>query len=250
MCGRYRAPGARPGADPRAEPGPVYRDLELPGFERYNAAPTQRLPVVRIGRDGRPEAVLLRWGLVPSWADDAKIGSRLINARAETVAEKPAFRSAFRRRRCLVPMRGFYEWQARTTAAGRPAKLPHYIFLPDAPLFAAAGLHGHWRGPEGEVVESYAIVTTGPNGVTEAVHDRMPAILDEAAADAWLDPATPAGALQALLRPFPAEEMAKYPVSSRVNSVRNDDERLVEPLALPVEAHAHTVPSVVPATRG
>jgi putative SOS response-associated peptidase YedK len=238
MCGRYRAPGEPAGAHHKTDPHRVFRGLELPGFENYNAAPTQRLPVVRIGRDGRPEAVLLRWGLVPSWADDPKIGSRLINARGETVAEKPAFRSAFRRRRCLVPMRGFYEWQARTTPEGRPAKLPHYIHLPDVPVFAAAGLHETWRSPDGEEVQTYAIVTTGPNGVTESVHDRMPAILDDAAAGVWLDPRSPAAELLPLLEPYPAERMAKYPVSSRVNSVRNNDERLIEPLGLPLEPPA------------
>ena len=234
MCGRYRAPGSRPGA-PDDDPDRVYRGLVLPGTENHNAAPTQQLPVVRIGRDGRPEAVLLRWGLVPSWADDLRIGARLINARAETVAGKPAFRSAFRQRRCLVPMRGFYEWQRRTTAQGKPAKLPYYIHLPGVPVFAAAGLHERWRGPDGGTVESYAVITTGPNGVTESVHDRMPAILDEAAADAWLDPDTPPAELLPLLAPFPAERMAKHPVSSRVNDVRNNDERLAEPLALPVD---------------
>lgn len=243
MCGRYRAPGALPGTT-RASTDwrELFEALALnpAADDNYNAAPTQALPVLRLGRDGRPEVALLRWGLVPSWAKDAAIASKLINARAETVREKPSFRSAFRRRRCLVPMRGFYEWQARAAPDGKPAKLPHYIFVKEAKLFAAAGLHEWWRpeGDDGDGLETFAIVTTEPNGVTESVHDRMPAILDAAAAEAWLDPQTPPDDLLPLLAPYPAARMDKYPVSSRVNSVRNNDARLVEPLALPVEPPA------------
>ena len=238
MCGRYRAPGEpadAAGSTARTDWRELFYELDLSTADNYNAAPTQVLPVVRLGRDGKPETAMLRWGLVPSWARDDKIASKLINARSETVAEKPSFRTAFKRHRCLVPMRGFYEWQARTTPQGRPAKLPHYIYVREASLFAAAGLHEHWRDGDGKPVETFCILTTDPNGVTESVHDRMPAILDEAAADAWLDPATPADRLQAVLRPYPAERMDKYPVSSRVGNVRNNDERLVEPLALPVD---------------
>lgn len=246
MCGRYRAPGGLPGTRASTDWHEVFRELALgdAADDNYNAAPTQRLPVLRLGRDGRPEAALLRWGLVPSWAKDDKIAAKLINARAETVAEKPSFRSAFRRRRCLVPMRGFYEWQARTTPDGKPAKLPHYIFLPDAELFVAAGLHEWWRaegeGDDGAGLETFAIVTTEPNGVTESVHDRMPAILDDAGAEAWLNPDTKPDDLLPLLAPYPAGRMDKYPVSSRINNVRNNDARLVEPLALPVEGETKT----------
>ncbi len=238
MCGRYRAPGepGRPtGSTVRTDWRELFHQLDLSTADNYNAAPTQTLPVVRLDRDGKPETALLRWGLVPSWAKDDRIAAKLINARGETVAEKPSFRTAFKRQRCLVPMRGFYEWQARTTPQGRPAKLPHYIFVRQASLFAAAGLHERWRDADGNELQTFCIVTTGPNGVTESVHDRMPAILDEPGADTWLDPATPADGLLAVLRPYAAERMDKYPVSSRVGNVRNNDERLVEPLALPVD---------------
>ena len=226
MCGRYVTPGQAeierdwhyswPGNSPERD---ITRIV-------YNAAPTQRLPVFRIHAERGPELVRLRWGLIPSWAKDAAIGARMINARGETVAEKPAFRAAFRRRRCLVPMKGFYEW--KTTASG---KLPHFIYLKNADIFAAAGLYEYWPGRDGaEPVESYTIITTEANDMMAKLHDRMPVILAEKDHAAWLDPKNEGkGTLQALLKPYPPGEMLAYPVSTRVNNPKNDDPELLSP---------------------
>ena len=226
MCGRYVTPG-------QAE---IERDWHY-GWsgnipERdiarmvYNAAPTQRLPVFRIHAERGPELVRLRWGLIPSWAKDAAIGARMINARGETVAEKPAFRAAFRRRRCLVPMKGFYEW--KKTASG---KMPYYIHLTNEDIFAVAGLYEYWPGRDGaEPVESYTIITTEANDMMAKLHDRMPVILAEKDHAAWLDPKNEGkGTLQALLKPYPPGEMLAYPVSTRVNNPKNDDPELFSP---------------------
>ncbi|MGH6960565.1 MAG: SOS response-associated peptidase, partial [Dongiaceae bacterium] len=187
----------------------------------YNAAPSQNLPVVRLDRDGRRELALLRWGLIPSWARDPAIGYRTINAKAETVAEKPAFRAAFRKRRCLVPADGFYEWQKIDGG-----KQPWRITLKDGAPFAFAGLWEHWdKG--GEPVESFTIITTTANALCAEIDDRMPVIIGPADYEAWLaaaDTAIP----QALLQPYPAETMAAYPVGTRVNSPKNDDAQLIE----------------------
>jgi len=223
MCGRY------------AIYGPVSRanrdTIEFLGEEvafhpTFNAAPTQNLPVFRVSPEHGRELTLLRWGLVPSWAKDPAIGARMINARAETVSEKPAFRAAFRRRRCLVPMSGFYEWQ-RT--AGR--KVPHFVRLRDAEIFATAGLYEYWSGRDGATaIDSYTILTTTANELMRAVHDRMPVILLERDYDAWLDPKNEKlEALSALLTPFPSERMRTFAVSPRVNNTRNDGPELVEP---------------------
>ena len=222
MCGRYAIYGPVSRAN---------RDLieflgeEIAFSPAYNAAPSQELPVMRAAAAGNRELTLLRWGLVPSWAKDPAIGARMINARSETVAEKPAFRSAFRRRRCLVPMCGFYEWQKTGSR-----KVPHFVRLLNAEVFAVAGLHERWSGKEGAgPIDSYTILTTGANDMMRALHDRMPVILQERDYDAWLDPANDAVAsLQPLLQPFPAEEMRAYPVSTRVNNARNNDPGLIE----------------------
>lgn len=223
MCGRY------------AIYGPISRanrdSIEFLGEEivfhpTYNAAPTQNLPIFRVdSRRGR-ELTLLRWGLVPSWAKDPAIGTRMINARSETVTEKPAFRAAFRRRRCLVPMSGFYEWQR---AGGR--KVPHFVRLLNAEIFAAAGLYESWPGNDGEEpVESYTILTTAANELMRALHDRMPVLLHERDYEAWLDPKNEKTAtLSGLFAPFPAEEMRAYAISTRVNNARYDDAGLIEP---------------------
>lgn len=193
----------------------------------FNAAPTQALPVIRIQADQNRNLALLRWGLVPSWAKDAKAGAGLINARGETVATKPAFRAAFARRRCLVPMAGYYEWQR--TPAG---KIPHYFQLLNAEQFAVAGFYEYWPGRDGmEPVESFAVITTAANEMAARIHDRMPAILPERAHVEWLDPENRrTEALQRLLDPYPAEEMRAHRVSLRVNSVKNDGPELIEPV--------------------
>ena len=179
--------------------------------------------MLRIGEGGRREIALLRWGLIPSWAKDEKFGARCINARAETVAEAPSFRAAFKARRCLIPADGFYEWQKVDEA-----KQPHRITMGNGGPFSFAGLWERWtKGPE--PIETFTIVTGAPNELVRPIHDRMPVILDPADYDAWLearDPAIPS----ALLRPFPTERMRTYPVSTRVNSTRNDDPELVAPI--------------------
>jgi putative SOS response-associated peptidase YedK len=182
--------------------------------------------VIRQAVDGTArECVALRWGLVPSWADDPAVGNRLINARAETVASKPSFRAAFRQRRCLVPADGFYEWQKQ---AGK--KQPFYIHLRGGGPFAFAGLWERWQGAD-EPIESFTIVTTEANELVRSLHERMPVILPREAYKHWLDPAyAKLEELQALLRPYPAEEMAAFPVSTRVNSPRVDDAACIVPV--------------------
>jgi putative SOS response-associated peptidase YedK len=220
MCGRYVTKAA-------AELERFW-SITRGGFDfcgAFNAAPTQHLPVIRL-HAGERTLALLRWGLVLSTAKDAKGGASLINARAETVATRSAFRAAFLRRRCLVPMTGYYEWQK--TLAG---KLPHYIHLLNAEQFAAAGLYEYRPGREGQdPIESYTIITTEPNEMTVKIHDRMPVILPEDAHAQWLDPDnTQTDALQKLLRPYPAEQMRAYPVRALVNSVKNEGPELIEP---------------------
>jgi putative SOS response-associated peptidase YedK len=186
---------------------------------RFNVAPTQQVGVVRQPA-GQRELVFMQWGLVPRWAKDPKIGSQMINARAETAAEKPAFRDAFRKRRCLVVTDGFYEWKK----TGGKVKQPYYIHTKDGKPFGFAGLWERW----GEL-ESCTILTTSPNELCANVHDRMPVILGTADYDRWLDSSlSDPVELQPLLDSYPAEEMVAEPVSTHVNSVRNDDEKCVE----------------------
>lgn len=152
-----------------------------PVRKRFNIAPTQQAPVVRVGKDGARELATLRWGLVPSWAKDLAVGTRMINARSEGVEAKPAFRAAIRQRRCLVPATGFFEWKG---APGR--KQPFAITLPDRPLFAFAGLWETWKPREGDGVETFTIITADANDSVAEIHDRMPVILPVEAEDAWL----------------------------------------------------------------
>lgn len=193
---------------------------------RYNIAPTQKVPVVRRGEEHRREWAEVRWGLIPPWAKDQKIGSRLINARAETAAEKPSFRVAFASRRCLLPADGFYEW---VKAPG--GKQPHHIRFADRRPFAFAGLWERWNDPEGAPVESCTILTTSPNDLMEPLHSRMPVILEPERYEAWLQPAplSPAAA-EALLIPYPGDGLEAVRVCPLVNSVANDDPKCVEPV--------------------
>jgi putative SOS response-associated peptidase YedK len=223
MCGRYSLT-----TEPEAL-RQLFNFANRPNFApRYNVAPTQPMPVVRRGEAGR-ELAILRWGLIPSWAKDAAIGARCINARADTVAEKPAFRGAFRARRCLVPADGFFEWK---TEGG--AKQPYLIRAPGGRAFAFAGLWERWTAKAagagiaaGETVETYTIITTDANRKLAALHERMPVILAPGSYDAWL-----AGAAGTeLLRPCPDEAIEFFPVSRRVNNVRNDDAECMAPLA-------------------
>jgi putative SOS response-associated peptidase YedK len=196
---------------------------------RYNIAPTQEAAVVRLRAEGGRELVLLRWGLVPSWSQGPDSGYGMINARAETVADKPAFRGAFRRRRCLVPADGFYEWRKEGAR-----KQPYRVRLEDGGLFSFAGLWEHWEGgPEGapQAIESFTIIVTDANELLKPIHERMPVIVAPSDHDAWLDAeGTRPEDAAALLRPFPADRMEAYRVSLRVNSPRNDDPGCIAPL--------------------
>jgi putative SOS response-associated peptidase YedK len=218
VCGRYvlASPGELIAEHFRLAAVPVYPP-------RYNIAPTQAALVVRAMPDGSREAASLRWGLVPFWAKDPSIGSRLINARAEGLADRPAFRAAFRQRRCLVPADGFFEW--RKLAGGR--KQPYYVRLASGAPFAMAGLWELWRPSQGDAIATFTVVTTQASEALHAVHDRMPVIVASADYDAWLCAPDPS----ALLGPAPGEPFEIVPIGTRVNDVRNDDPGLLAPLA-------------------
>jgi len=194
---------------------------------RFNIAPTQSVMTISLDANGKRLGLKRQWGLIPSWAKDPGIGSKMINARSETVAEKPAFRSAFRSRRCLVPASGFYEWQA----TGAKVKQPWHITPADGPSLVFAGLWESWNDPTGNRLESCTILTTTPNSVMSEIHDRMPVILDAEAFPVWLDPTIDPEALQSLLVPCPDEWLEKVPISTRVNNVRNDDPDCIKPIA-------------------
>jgi len=193
---------------------------------RYNIAPGQEIPAVRqLPRQPR-EIVFLHWGLVPSWAKDIKSGYRMINARAESITTKPAFKNAFRYRRCLIPSSGFYEWQKKN---GK--KQPWFITLKDKDLFAFAGLWERWQNPEtGKIVESCTIITTDSNELVKPLHDRMPAIIPPEKYDAWLNPATKPEGLLYLLGPFPSSKMTAWPVSPLVNNPKHDSPECIRSL--------------------
>jgi putative SOS response-associated peptidase YedK len=219
VCGRYEL-HANPAAIALAF-GLAHAPSVRP---RYNVAPMQEVPIVRVSASGARELVAVRWGLVPRWAKDPAIGSKMINARGETVATKPSFRTAFRRHRCLIPANGFYEWMQ--AADGR--KQPVLIAMKDGNVFAFAGLYERWLTGDGAPLDSCAILTTDANELLRAVHDRMPVIVPPDQYARWLDPAQDGP--QALVAPYPSGPMTWWPVSSRVNSVRHDDASLIERL--------------------
>ena len=223
MCGRftlYHTP------DEVAERFAVNERLETEA--RYNIAPTQS--VAAVTQNGARHLAEYHWGLIPSWAKDPSIGSRMINARAETLAEKPSFRTALSRRRCLIPADGFYEWQAAPDGA-KGGKTPTYLRRKDGGLFAFAGLWDEWHAPDGSPLHSCTIITTTPNRVAAPIHDRMPVILRPEDEDFWLDSAiTDPRDLLSLLIPCPAEDMEAYPVSRRVNVPVTDDAELTAPV--------------------
>jgi putative SOS response-associated peptidase YedK len=193
---------------------------------RYNIAPGQ--DVLCVIRDGENRIEHFRWGLIPFWAKDPAIGNRLINARAETVAEKPSFRSAFAKRRCLVVADGFYEWRPEGTR-----KVPVYIFLKSKKPFGFAGLYENWKDPGGKELRTCTIITTEANDLVRPIHDRMPVILSEGAEDRWLDPAEGSRErLQAILTPYPAGDMAAFDVTSIVNSAAHDAPDCITPAQL------------------
>jgi putative SOS response-associated peptidase YedK len=192
---------------------------------RYNVAPSQ--PIAVVPNDGHQRLDFYVWGLIPSWAKDPSIGNRMINARVETLAEKPSFRNAFKRRRCLILADGFYEW--KTSNVSR-TKTPMFIHLKDRQPFAFAGLWELWNAPDGSQIYSATIITTEPNSLMKSIHNRMPVILPQPAYEQWLAPEeqNPRD-LMPLLGPFPAENMQAYPISTLVNSPQNDMPQVIEP---------------------
>jgi putative SOS response-associated peptidase YedK len=219
MCGRYTL-----AITPEAL-ADAFALSTVPDFpRRYNIAPTQPVAtIVQDGKTSRRKFRLMRWGLIPSWAKDPAIGNKLINARSETVQEKPSFRNAFKRRRCLIPADGFYEWQKVKGSS----KQPYYFHLNDGKIFAFAGLWESWND-----IETCTILTTAANDLLQPVHDRMPVIVDPQLYDIWLatniqdpDPLLP------ILEPFSPDPMAAYPVGTWVNAASNDDPRCIEELA-------------------
>jgi putative SOS response-associated peptidase YedK len=222
MCGRYTVRSIQPVAE-------LFGISLPPEFQpRYNVAPTQDVLVVRpAAKDKTADARrgdLLRWGLVPSWADDPSVGNRMINARAETAATRPAFRDAMKRRRCLVPADGFYEWQKQE---GGRRKQPHLIRMKDDRPFGFAGLWDTWRRGD-EMLETFTILTTAPNELVAPIHDRMPVIVAPQDFDRWLDPRVDANGVADLLKPYPADEMRAGPVGLAVNNPKNDDASCAE----------------------
>jgi putative SOS response-associated peptidase YedK len=226
MCGRYTL----------AAPSDLVEDLfSIDGpnelSARFNIAPTQEAPVVLVEPEHSPSRRLeqFRWGLVPFWAKDRSLGDRMINARSETVAEKPAYRASFKKRRCLVVADGFYEWQA----TGGP-KQPYFFRLKSGQPFAMAGLWDRWdKASDENPLQTYTILTTGPNEVVAPVHHRMPVILQPSEYESWLDPQNQDGTeLKELLVSSPAEQMEALPVSTYVNNPANEGPRCIEPISL------------------
>ncbi len=221
MCGRFVLV---------ADPNIVQQAFDLSSpvdfAPRYNIAPTQSVPVIT---NESPHALsLYRWGLIPSWAKDESIGNKLINARADGVAEKPSFRNAFKRRRCLVPASGFYEWQK----GDGKTKTPMFIHLKDQDVFAFAGLWEVWYSSDGSELRTFTIITTDANDFMTPIHNRMPVILHKADYDEWLQPGeVPAASLQPLLKPFESANMTAYEVSRAVNTPAIDDPELIQPVA-------------------
>ncbi len=231
MCGRFLI----------TDPDEAFRSLfgyngpPLDFKPRYNVAPTQSVPVVRLNREGQRAIAEMRWGLIPYWAKEAKIGAKMINARADTVAEKSAFKEALKQRRCLIPANGFYEWKT-----DGKTKQPHRIVLGDAAWprpFAFAGLWERWRDPAADEdaapVVSFTIITTDAAPAIAHIHDRMPVMLTRREElEAWLDAAKhPPAEVQKMLQPYAGRDLAAFPVSARVNNHRNDDPECAAPLA-------------------
>jgi len=220
MCGRYAIISAP------EEIRRLFRYAEQPNFPpRYNVAPTQPIPLVRIAEGARHFA-LMRWGLLPAWVKDPRAFTLLINARAETALEKPAFRNAMKRRRCLIPADGFYEWRREGAR-----KQPFFIRRRDRAPFAFAGLWETWSGPGGEEIDTAAILTTQANETLRALHHRMPVILPPEAFDLWLDEATDVRAAASLLVPAADDQLELFAVSDAVNKVVNDDPRNIAPVS-------------------
>lgn len=218
MCGRFTL------QTPSNELAKLFNVIVPDLSPRYNIAPSQQIATVRLKpEDEKRELAMLHWGLIPFWANDSKTGYRMINARAETVAQKPSFRNAFKKRRCLVVADGFYEWQKTN---GK--KQPFLIHMKDDRPFAFAGLWEHWEGDD-EEIESCTIIVTDANDLLEPIHDRMPVILSPDEYDFWLDPEfADKKKLEEMLLPYPDNDLEAYPVSTVVNNPKNDVEKCVE----------------------
>jgi len=223
MCGRFTLT-----VNP-ADLQDTFTDYTFPTrfAPRFNIAPTQ--PVLAIPNNGKNKADFFIWGLIPMWAKDPSIGSRLINARGETIAEKPSFRGSFKHKRCLILADGFYEWK---TIRGQKTKQPYFIYTKDRKPFAFAGLWDSWESADGSSIKTCTIITTQPNELMETLHNRMPVILHPRDYKKWLDasPQAPENLLS-LIKPYPADDMSAYPVSKLVNTPTNDSPQLVVPAA-------------------
>lgn len=222
MCGRFTL---------NTPPEIIARAFDLPEVPdlapRYNIAPSQMVPVIRETADHKRQVELMKWGLVPSWwKKDPGIGYKTINARAEGIADKPFFRAPFRNRRILIPTSGFYEWRHENGH-----KQPYFIHMKDAPVFAFAGLWDRWHTPDNQVLDTFTIITTDANTLLSHVHDRMPVMVPPEDYEIWLDPDNHNTVLlEHMLKPFEPEQMDMYPVSTAVNSPKNDDASLIEPV--------------------
>lgn len=226
MCGRYTL----------SDPGNLVEELGAQGdpavlAPHYNIAPTQDVAAVCLDTEGERKLAPFRWGLIPFWAKDKSIGNRMINARSETAAEKPAFRNAFRMRRCLLLADGFYEWKKDRSAEGKPIRQPFHIHLADRKPFTFAGLWEFWDKDPDDPTYSCTILTTSANDTVAELHDRMPVILEGPARDAWLAADTSPDELLDLMVPIAAERIAFHPVSRIVNSPKNDVAACMEPVA-------------------
>lgn len=214
MCGRFTLT-VNPDQLQDAFGGFIFPETFAP---RFNIAPSQ--PVLAIPNDGKNQADFFLWGLIPSWAKDPSIANKLINARGETLGEKPSFRGSYKYKRCLIPVDGFYEWQS---AEDGKTKTPHYIYMKDHSPFALAGLWEEWQSPGGDLLRTCTIITTSPNELMASIHNRMPVILSHSLFERWLDPSPrKPDDLNSLLAPYPADEMAAHPVSTMVNRPGNE----------------------------
>jgi putative SOS response-associated peptidase YedK len=225
MCGRYRLSRRKQVVEAHFSSASDQEDWN----PRYNIAPTQLVPIIRQNpKEPSREWSLFRWGLIPSWASDSSGAARMINARSETAGTKPAFRDALKSRRCLIPADGFYEW----LRVGK-TKQPYCFEVGNAEMFAFAGIWDRWEDPSGNWVQTCSILTTSPNTMIAAVHDRMPVILDRDCYDPWLDPGMQGvRAVSDMLKPYDAQLMRCYPISTRINHVANDDEECSAPVEL------------------
>jgi len=232
MCGRFTLTQPDPAKMSATFGVPASAEVPMTAFmARYNIAPGQWITTVTQNADGTRSLTPMRWGLIPAWSKDPSIANKLINARAETAADKPSFRTALAKRRCLIVADGFYEWQTSTDEYGKIHKVPMYITVRDHPLFGIAGLFERWTDPaSAESILTCTLMTTHPNALMESIHTRMPVVLQPNVYADWLDPAqTDTRLVSNFLIPFPAEQMSAYAVSSQVNNVKLDDPALILP---------------------